>query len=175
MTESQSKSTNPGDAFWDAVNSVRDTFDKKVAPRMGRGDVRAAILVLLADEPMHGYQIIREIEERSGGRWKPSPGSVYPTLQMLADEGVVVTSVDQDRKVYSLTEAGTEEAATAKAPWALAEPGEPKKYGPLSKAGWEVAQAVTQVARIGTPEQQEKSIDVLNEARRKIYSILSQD
>src|SRR4051794_29636160 len=73
------------DAMWQAFEQLRSTFEKKVGSRMGRGDVRAAVLSLLAEKPMHGYQIIREIEERSGGSWKPSAGSVYPTLQLLAD------------------------------------------------------------------------------------------
>ena len=81
-------------------------FEKRVAPRMGRGDVRAAVLALLAEQPMHGYQIIREIEERSGGSWKPSPGSVYPTLQLLADEGLISAEESNGRKIYSLTDGG---------------------------------------------------------------------
>ena len=71
-------------SLWDTVEQLRGEFEQKVGTRMGRGDVRAAVLALLAEKPMHGYQIIHEIEERSGGAWKPSPGSVYPTLQLLA-------------------------------------------------------------------------------------------
>ncbi|MFY0022555.1 PadR family transcriptional regulator, partial [Acinetobacter baumannii] len=73
---------------------------------MNKGDVRSAVLSLLLEEPMHGYQIIREIEERSGGSWKPSPGSVYPTLQLLTDEGLVRAEESGGRKTYSLTEEG---------------------------------------------------------------------
>ena len=75
-------------------------------PRAGRGDIRAAILALLTEQPMHGYQIMNELAERTGGVWRPSPGSIYPSLQMLQDEGLV-KSVDQDgRRVFELTEAG---------------------------------------------------------------------
>src|SRR5512133_2707772 len=74
------------DAMWQAFDQIRSGFDKRVGTRMGRGDVRSAVLALLNEQPMHGYQIIREIEERTAGRWKPSAGSVYPTLQLLADE-----------------------------------------------------------------------------------------
>ncbi|WP_062316236.1 PadR family transcriptional regulator [Demequina maris] len=76
-----------------------------------RGDVRVAILLLLADQPRHGYDLIREIEERSGGAWVPSPGSIYPTLQALEDEGLVAVDTVEGRKVASLTEAGDEWAA----------------------------------------------------------------
>ena len=88
--------------------------------RMGRGDVRTAVLALLAEKPMHGYQIIQQIEERSGGSWKPSPGSVYPTLQLLADEGLIRAEESNGRKTYSLTEEGREvadAAAEKSAPW----------------------------------------------------------
>src|SRR5579884_3118357 len=81
--------------------------------RAGRGDIRSAILALLAEQPMHGYQIIQELERRSEGAWRPSPGSVYPTLQQLEDEGLVKT-VEQEggRKVFELTDAGRTEAKT---------------------------------------------------------------
>ncbi len=165
---------NPADVLWDAMNQMRDTFDDKVSPRMGRGDVRSAIIVLLAEEPMHGYQLIREIEERSGGRWKPSPGSIYPTLQMLADEGAVTVATEEDRKIYSLTEAGREEADGASAPWVSTQ-STPGNIGALSKAGFELAQAVSQLARSGSKEQKEQAVEVIDSARRRIYSILAQD
>ena len=74
----------PGGGLFEAMDQLREMFEQRVGPRMGRGDVRTAVLAVLAERPMHGYQIIYEIEERSGGTWKPSPGSVYPTLQLLA-------------------------------------------------------------------------------------------
>ncbi len=110
--------------IWDAMDQLRDTFeqrfDERSGGRMGRGDVRAAVLAILTEEPMHGYQIIRAIEERSGGMWKPSPGSVYPTLQVLADEGLVTAVESAGKKTYSLTDAGRAAAETApdvSAPW----------------------------------------------------------
>ena len=90
-------------------------------PRAGRGDVRAAILALLSEEPMHGYQIMRELGERSGGVWRPSPGSIYPTLQQLEDEELVRPETgDGGRRVFTLTDAGREAqagAAGGPAPW----------------------------------------------------------
>lgn len=110
------------DSMWQAVEELRSRFEKRSGTRAGRGEVRSAVLALLAERPMHGYQIIREIEERSSGSWKPSAGSVYPTLQLLADEGLIRAEESNGRKIYSLTEAGREDVAGAHAssPW---EPG----------------------------------------------------
>src|SRR5690606_5194558 len=133
-------------SIWDAFDQLRSTFEQKMTPRMARGDVRAAVLALLAERPMHGYQIISEIEQRSGGAWKPSAGSVYPTLQLLADEGLIVSDVADGRKTYSLTEAGEAEvAATAgrAAPWESSAPRDPLGLGPLPKAGIDLAQATS--------------------------------
>ena len=165
------------DAMWQAMSQLRSSFDKKVGTRMGRGDVRTAVLVLLAEQPQHGYQIIREIEERTGGKWKPSAGSIYPTLQLLADEGLVTTEMSQDRKVYSLTDRGREEAATlsGSAAWENTAPFDASALGAVPKAGLELAQAVAQVVRTGSPDQHNKAAEVLDETRRKIYSILAQD
>ncbi|WP_234983447.1 PadR family transcriptional regulator [Demequina sp. NBRC 110053] len=165
-----------GDAMRQAFDQMRSTFDRQVGQRMGRGDVRAAILALLLEQPMHGYEIIRQIETRTGGRWKPSPGSVYPTLQLLADEGLLHATVTQDRKVYSLAEEAKEEAeaSAASAPW-TGGGFDASGLGVVPKAGAELAQAAAQVFRTGTTTQQEQAAEVLNEARRKIYSILAQD
>src|SRR3954454_203342 len=107
------------DAMWQAVEQLRSTFEKKVGGRVGRGEGRAAVLSLLSEKPMHGYQIIREIEERSGGSWKPSAGSVYPTLQLLADEGLVSAEESNGRKTYALTDTGRQvvDADGTSTPW----------------------------------------------------------
>ena len=168
----------PGAAISDAFDQLRGQFDRKVGARMGRGDVRAAVLALLAERPMHGYQIIQEIEERSDGTWKPSPGSVYPTLQLLADEGLITFEESDGRKTYSLTEAGravADAASERSAPW---EPQNDKHRGSrsaLPKAGFELAQAATQVGRTGSAEQIDQAVAVLADARRKLYLILAQD
>ncbi|HTM84386.1 MAG TPA: PadR family transcriptional regulator, partial [Mycobacterium sp.] len=87
--------------------------------RSRRGDVRTAILALLAERPMHGYEMIQQIAERSGQVWRPSPGSVYPTLQLLADEGLIVaTETDGSRKSFALTDEGQAAATkTVAPPW----------------------------------------------------------
>lgn len=170
-----SRNTNPAEAVWEAFDQFKAGFDKRVGTRMGRGDVRSAVLVLLAEESMHGYQVIREIEERTGGRWKPSAGSVYPTLQMLADEGLVTASTENDRKTYSLTDAGREAAAEASAPWATADSRKDSSHlSQLSKAGFDLAQSVAEAARSCDASQQEQVTEVLHDARRKVYSILAQ-
>ncbi|MBM7503728.1 PadR family transcriptional regulator [Agromyces aurantiacus] len=176
----------PGQGLWEAMEQLRGMFEQKVAPRMGRGDVRAAVLALLAEKPMHGYQIISEISERSGGAWKPSAGSVYPTLQLLADEGLVSAEESNGRKTYSLTEMGRAEATASadRAPWPTGGTttgsggGGRRDFGgagPLAKSGMELAQAAAQVGRTGTPEQVKEAVEVLDEARRRLYSILAQD
>ena len=164
--------------LWEAMDQLRDAFEKRVPPRMGRGDVRAAILALLAERPMHGYQIIQEIEDRSGGSWKPSPGSVYPTLQLLSDEGLIRVEESGGRKTYALTEEGQAEADAAagkNAPWESSGGRDGGSMSALPKAGLELAQAAAQVGRSGSPEQVKQAVAVLEEARRRIYSILAQD
>ena len=166
-----------GGNLWEAMEQLRGQFEQKVGPRMGRGDVRSAVLGLLAEKPMHGYQIIQEIGERSGGSWKPSPGSVYPTLQLLADEGLISAEESNGRKTYSLTPEGkivADAATAAKAPWEAQGSREHGRHGVLTKAGIDLAQALAQVGRSGSPEQAEKAAAILDEAKRKLYSILAE-
>ncbi|MCC4908598.1 PadR family transcriptional regulator [Microbacterium sp. cx-55] len=163
-----------------AMDQLRSAFEQRTAaPRMQRGDVRAAVLSLLAEQPMHGYQIIREIGERSGGTWKPSAGSVYPTLQLLADEALITADESNGRKTYSLTEAGRLEAEAATespAPWETSSSRDSSgRLTALPKAGVELAQAAAQVGRSGNAEQVQQAVDVLDDARRKLYAILAQD
>ncbi|MCS5722581.1 PadR family transcriptional regulator [Herbiconiux sp. CPCC 203407] len=168
------------DGVWEAMEQFRSKFEKRTGTgsRVGRGDVRAAVLALLSERAMHGYQIIHEIEERSGGSWKPSPGSVYPTLQLLADEGLIAAEESNGRKTYALTEAGRAQYATAgnDAPWASGDEDDAKRdHTALPKAGFELAQAAAQVGRTGTPEQIKQAVAELEDARRRLYSILAQN
>jgi DNA-binding PadR family transcriptional regulator len=168
----------PTAGLWETMEQLRSQFEQKVAPRMGRGDVRSAVLALLAEKPMHGYQIIREIEERSNGAWKPSPGSVYPTLQLLTDEGLITSEESGGRKTYSLTPEGreaTDATSEKSAPWESSSAREGSRAGALPKAGIDLAQAVAQVGRSGSAEQVKEAVAVLDEARRKIFTILAQD
>lgn len=163
------------DTIMQAVEQIKDSVEKRISSRVARGEVRSAILTLLAEEPMHGYQIIREIEERSGGSWKPSAGSVYPTLQMLTDEGLVSVAESQGRKTYSLTKEGEAEAThVSDVPWQKPHSLLSSEHAALPKAGFDLAQAAAQVGRSGTPAQVEEAVAVLDEARRKLYTILAQ-
>ena len=143
-----------------------------------RGDVRAALLVLLAEEPRNGYQLIQEIGERSGGVWRPSPGSVYPALSQLEDEGLVVVDESEGRRTFRLTDAGRsyveERAAQLGAPWDdVAEP-----FAHLTGVRQATAQihvAIQQVVAVGSDEQIERAEAILDEARRALYRILAEE
>jgi DNA-binding PadR family transcriptional regulator len=147
-------------------------------PKARRGDVRAAILAVLADQSLNGYQIIQEIADRSGGVWKPSPGSIYPTLQQLEDEGLVQAEETAGRRAFKLTEEGrryvAEHADEVAAPWeAMAEPDDGDDH--LKPLIGQIAAAVWQIVAVGTPEQQKQGREALIELRRKLYAILSSD
>lgn len=145
--------------------------------RARRGDVRASILALLKDRPMHGYEMIQEIVERTGGAWKPSPGSVYPTLQMLEDEGLIVSESEGGKKLFTLTEAGRAEAeAGPEAPWEEAGRGvDWDAVNEIRQAGFGLMEAFGQVWKTGSAEQRQKAVEVVNEARRKMYLILADE
>jgi DNA-binding PadR family transcriptional regulator len=146
-------------------------------PRAGRGDIRAAILALLTEQPMHGYQIMNELSERTGGVWRPSPGSIYPSLQLLQDEGLI-KGVDQEgRRVFELTESGTEAAAkaTGPAPWeAVAGEGDSEAVELRDLVGQVIA-ASRSVVLAGEAAQIEQAKDVLRDARKRLYRILAED
>jgi DNA-binding PadR family transcriptional regulator len=144
--------------------------------RARRGDVRASILALLKDRPMHGYEMIQEIAERSGGAWKPSPGSVYPTLQLLEDEGMISSESDGGKKLYALTEAGRGEAeAGSQAPWEEAGRGiDWEAMQEVRQAGFGLMEAFAQVWKTGSPEQRQKALSVINESRKRLYLILAE-
>jgi DNA-binding PadR family transcriptional regulator len=144
--------------------------------RVRRGDVRSAILALLDDRPMHGYEMIQELEERTGGRWTPSAGSIYPTLQLLEDEGLVTQEEVEGRKVYSLTDAGKEAAPDR------TEGGQPWEQGdedsPRFQARRELFQlmgAAKQLGRAADDEQLAKATEILKDARRKLYGLLAEE
>jgi DNA-binding PadR family transcriptional regulator len=141
-----------------------------------RGDVRAAILLLLTEQPMHGYEMIQQIAERSGGLWKPSPGSVYPTLQLLVDEGLITaTESDGSKKLFELTEDGRAAAEKIETPpWEeIADGIEPFQLN-MNSAAAQLSAAVMQSAMLATAEQQERIVDIINNARREIYTILGE-
>ncbi|QZY45740.1 PadR family transcriptional regulator [Mycolicibacterium austroafricanum] len=148
--------------------------------RSRRGDVRAAILKLLTDRPMHGYEMIQEIDDRSQQLWKPSPGSIYPTLQLLVDEGLLTAAeTESSKKLFELTEDGRAAAEKIEtAPWdeitEAFKDEAPEAMG-LRAAVGQLMGAVAQSAHAATPEQQRRIVDIVNNARREVYQILGED
>jgi len=147
--------------------------------RARRGDVRRALLALLAEKPMHGYEIIGELEQRSGGAWRPSPGSIYPTLQMLADEGLLSSTEQDGRRVYSITDAGKAElekrqAKGGGAPWDQGEAADEGAVG-LRDAVFRLMGAARQVGEAGSRTQLAAAAPILDDARRKLYTLLAED
>jgi DNA-binding PadR family transcriptional regulator len=144
-------------------------------PRMRRGDVRGAILALLTERPMHGYEMMQELEGRSGGAWRPSAGSIYPTLQQLEDEGLVKSEEVGDRRRYTLTDAGREEAGRREGPPPWEAQDATGAGGELREAAFRVAAAVMQAASTGTDEQVAQVREILVDARQRIYSVLGEE
>lgn len=144
-------------------------------PKVSRGDVRSAILHLLAEEPMHGYQIMSELRERTDGIWQPSPGSIYPTLNLLEDEGLVRAEERDGKKVYALTDEGRAEVEDddEEAPWDRFSSPYSTGLMALREAGFQLGAAVMQVARAGSDDAATRAREVLDEARRRIYEILA--
>ena len=144
-----------------------------------RGNVRAAILALLAEEPRHGYAVMTELAERSGGLWRPSPGSVYPVLSQLQDEGLVSADDVEGRKVFALTEAGrahvAENAEALREPWVVAGDRPRARVQQLMQGMVGLGAAVEQVARLGDDAQTGRALAALDEARRAMYRILAGD
>lgn len=149
-------------------------------PRGGRarGDVRMAILVLLNEQPRHGYDIIRAIEERSDGLWSPSPGSIYPTLQALEDEGLLTIDNVEGRKTASLTDAGrawvSERESETAAVFDRPKGGDNAialrdEVGALAEAAMHVAH------RGGSKERTERAVDIIANARKELYRLLADD
>ena len=144
--------------------------------RVRRGDVRSAILALLDDRSMHGYEMITELEERTGGRWRPSAGSIYPTLQLLEDEGLVTAEEVEGRKVYSLTDTGKEAApdrTEGGRPWEQGDEDSPRFEA--RKEMFKLMGAAKQVARADDEEQLKQAAEILKDARRKLYGLLAEE
>jgi len=148
-------------------------------PRARRGDVRTAALLLLAEGPLNGYQIMQEIEKRSDGVWRPSPGSVYPALAQLEDEGLVRTEEVADRRTYVLTDAGRtyidERGEDLSAPWEQMTGAVDDDVGALFREMRRVGMAAGQIGHLGSADQIGKARGILAEARRALYSLLAED
>jgi DNA-binding PadR family transcriptional regulator len=142
-----------------------------------RGDIRTAALLLLAEEPRNGYEIMQEVQERSEGVWRPSPGSVYPALAQLEDEGLIRAEEIDGRKVFVITDAGravlTERGEDRPAPWEEMSSGVGDDHVQIGKLIRDVAFAFSQLARTGSESQLAAAREVLAQARRDLYRILA--
>ena len=146
--------------------------------RARRGDVRAAILALLAERPMHGYEMIQELLDRTRGAWRPSPGSVYPALQLLENDGLIRGRESSGKRQFELTEAGRaerERAERERTPWEEVVDGVSPSQGQLRDAIGQIIAAADQVAWAGSDAQKARAVEVLVETRRRLYTILAED
>lgn len=150
--------------------------------RTRRGDIKFILLELLSDRPAHGYDLIKEMEARHGGFRRLSPGSVYPTLQLLEEGGYLTSELESGKRVYTITEAGrqllaerTEQARSPRDAFdrRLTQP--PEDLIDLRQTTVELAEAVKQVARSGRVEQMQRVRERLEQVKREIYSILAEE
>jgi DNA-binding PadR family transcriptional regulator len=147
--------------------------------RMRRGDIRTALLLILEEGPGHGYELIQRLEEKSDGAWRPSPGSVYPTLQLLDDEGLVTARERDGKRTFEITDAGKAEAASrvedaGGTPWELAGRGG-RPSGELRGEIGNLMLAARQIAGAASKEQTERAVAILKDARKQLYAILAED
>lgn len=176
----------PGPPPWVAGLLGLDEGEGRRGPRVRRGDVRSAILDVVraagvAEQEINGYQVIQQIAERSGEVWKPSPGSVYPTIQQLLDEGLIAADDERGRRTLTLTPAGstyvvehTEELAAVWTPFEREQAA--REAAPRSDVKAEIGQvmsAVWQILSAGSERQRTAAVDVLVDTRRKLYGILA--
>ena len=173
----------PGPPPWVAELFGLAQGQQQRGPKVRRGDVRAAILDMLREEPMNGYQLISQIAERSGGAWKPSPGSVYPTIQQLEDEGLVEADDERGRRTLRLTDEGRDyveahpdELAAVWEPFGDRRSDEVRpggEYAALKPEIGQVMAAVWQIVTTGTDRQRREAINILIETRRQLYGLLA--
>lgn len=162
----------------------RDPFDEDEGRprRQRRGDIKFAILEVLAEQPRHGYEVIKELENRYGGFYRPSPGSVYPTLQLLEDEGHLVGEAADGKKVYSVTDSGRklleewqQQRGEGDNHWrrGFGGPGGRPELHVLRERVGGLITSVMEIARHGTPEQIQAAQTLLDNTRRELYAILA--
>ena len=134
--------------------------------------------MLIAEEPRNGYQLIQTIEERSGGRWRPSPGSVYPTLSQFEDEGLIRATEGEGGKVFEITDKGREhleQHAPKQPPWETDDDPDSEGVADLRKLVSQVAVATLQLTQAGDEGQRERARELLSQTRKALYGILAED
>jgi len=142
--------------------------------------VRAAVLALLGEQPMHGYEMIKEIEERSGGYWRPSAGSIYPTLQLLEEQGLIAGEETEGKRLFKLTDDGRKVVAERDekgepGPWEQVRSGAPAESVQLGNSFKQLAAAASQAFRAADEDQRARIRELLDETRRGIYGILAEE
>jgi DNA-binding PadR family transcriptional regulator len=147
--------------------------------RMRRGEIRSALLAVLTESPGHGYEVMQRLEEKSAGAWRPSPGSVYPTLQMLEDEGLVRSAERDGKRVFEITDEGRDESARRSEeaggpPWAIAGRAN-SPVGQLRESVMQVHLAARQVAHAGDEDQLRHAVEIVRDARKQLYRLLAED
>src|SRR3954470_18688844 len=135
-------------------------------PRMRRGDIRTAILAVLTEGPGHGYDVMQNLEDKTGGAWRPSPGSVYPTLQLLEDEGLVRSTERDGKRVFEITDAGRIESTSrleeaGGPPWEGASQGARRRD--VMQAIRQLHVAFRQIAEVGNTEQVDQAIAIVTD------------
>jgi DNA-binding PadR family transcriptional regulator len=154
-------------------------FGRGGGRRAARGDVRAAALLLLAEEPRNGYALMQEIEQRSEGAWRPSPGSIYPVLQQLEDESLVRVQEGGSGRTFELTDEGRAHVEGHREelgePWTTVGGGAPKEARELRRLLPQIAKAAAEIVHSGSDEQRAAAIAQLAETRRGLYRILAED
>jgi DNA-binding PadR family transcriptional regulator len=148
--------------------------DRRGPNRVRRGDVQAAVLALLAEEDMHGYQIIQELAERSGGAWRPGAGSIYPTLRLLQEQGFIRSRSEGSKRVFSITDYGRRTARESgdAEPWRqYVEAGSGRVD--LRQATESLLSALSQVENAGSDDQIERATSIVSAARKSIYLMLA--
>ena len=146
--------------------------------RRRRGEIRGALLMLLADEPRNGYQLMQAIEERSGGRWRPSPGSVYPTLAHLEDEGLIRATERDTVKLFELTDDGRAHVAAHHpdaSAWYAADDPSGQAYVEIRSLIAQTAKAALEVVQVGDEAQVRQAQELLTQTRRSLYGILAKE
>lgn len=148
--------------------------DRRGPNRVRRGDVQAAVLALLAEQDMHGYQIIQELAERSGGAWRPGAGSIYPTLRVLQEQGFIRSRSEGSKRVFSITDYGRRAARESgdAEPWQQYVEAEGARVN-LRQATESLLSAISQVESAGTDEQAERATAIVNATRKSIYLMLA--
>jgi DNA-binding PadR family transcriptional regulator len=144
--------------------------------RARRGDIRAAVLALLAERPMHGYEMIKELEDRTGGAWVPSAGSIYPALQLLEDEGLIKGTESEGRRRFELTEDGRKEQESRQdvAPWEAVTAGYDPEFLQLRRSMLQLRASASQAVQAADSDQLQRIRELLDDTRRKIYGILAE-